>query len=143
MKMTRRSPKKKFNNRPVTANAVLVRQGKVFLIKRRREPYKDDWAIPGGFVEREETTRQACLRELKEEIGILGRVTELIGVYDDPERDLRHSVNIAYLVKPRDKIETKRGKEAVDGQWFSLAELPPLAFDHAKILRDVVKLLNQ
>ena len=120
-----------YQNRPATANAIVIDQGKVLLVQRDRDPYKDYWAIPGGFVEITETTSEAALRELLEETGLNGAIVKLVGVFDDPDRDpRRHTVCIAYLVKPVEGVEIKPGDDAREVSWFSLDDLPELAFDH-------------
>lgn len=135
--------KREFLNRPTTANAVVIQEGKILLVRRKREPFEDYWAIPGGFVNISETTRQACLRELKEETGMIGEVKGLIGVFDDPNRDPRHTVSISFLVEPKKLAGAKAGSDAEDIGWFPLDDLPPLAFDHQEQIEDAIKLLSK
>lgn len=134
------STDKIYKNRPVTANAVVVQKGKTLLIKRRSEPFKDYWAIPGGFVDINESTSACALRELKEETGLSGEIVQLVGVYDAPDRDPRHTVNIAYLVKPKKTVALKASDDATDARWFPISSLPKLAFDHAEIIKDTLLL---
>lgn len=133
---------KNYKNRPVTANAV-VQKGKTLLIKRRSEPFKDYWAIPGGFVDINESTSACALRELKEETGLSGEIVQLVGVYDAPDRDPRHTVNIAYLVEPKRIAALKASDDAADAKWFSLDSFPDLAFDHLEIIEDARKLQDR
>jgi len=89
------------NQRPVVAVDVLIRKddGYVF-IKRKNEPYRGCWAIPGGLVEYGETVEQAAEREAKEETGLDVKLIRLVGVYSDPTRDPRgHCISIAYLAE--------------------------------------------
>jgi 8-oxo-dGTP diphosphatase len=133
-----------YQNRPATVDAVTIKKNKILLIKRGREPYKDFYALPGGFVEIDEDTKTACLRELLEETGVVGKIVKLIGVFDDPLRDpTRHSLNISYIVEVVDGSGLKNGDDANEVKWFKLDNLPPLAFDHAKQIEDAVKLLNK
>lgn len=128
-----------YQNRPCTVDALLISPSKrVLLIKRDREPFKDCWAIPGGFVELDEDTQTACLRELFEETGLRGEIVGLVGIYDDPNRDPRHSVCICYLVKSDSETITA-GDDARQVAWFPLDNLPKLAFDHAQIIRECQK----
>lgn len=90
-----------------------------------------------------ETTQDCSLRELKEETGVSGRIIELIGVYDAPDRDPRHTVCISYLVKVVGKTKIKADDDARDVKWFPLNKLPLLAFDHREQLKDVIKLLDK
>ncbi|MCK4588328.1 NUDIX hydrolase [Candidatus Woesebacteria bacterium] len=135
--------KLRYKNRPVTANAVVIKGGEILLIQRRKEPFKDCWAIPGGFVETTETTKDACLRELEEETGVSGKIIRLIGVYDAPGRDPRHTVCVSYLVKVVGEIDIKADDDARDVKWFPLNKLPRLAFDHKEQLKDAIKFLNK
>ena len=134
---------KKYLNRPVAANAVVINKKEILLVQRRKEPFKDYWAIPGGFVDITEDTRTASLRELKEETEISGEVVELIGIYDAPDRDPRHTVCVSYLVKVVGEIDIKADGDARDVKWFSLNKLPRLAFDHGEQIRDAIKLLDK
>ena len=134
---------KKYINRPVTANAIIVHKRETLLVQRRKEPFKDRWAIPGGFVEVTETTKNTCLRELKEETGLLGRIIKLVGVYDAPDRDPRHTVCVSYLVKVAREAEIKADDDVRDVRWFPLNKLPRLAFDHKEQLKDTIKLLDK
>src|ERR1700684_1393901 len=77
---------------------------RLLLIGRRNEPFKGQYAFPGGFVDIGETTECAALRELKEETGIVAAGLRLIGVYSDPKRDPRHhTISVAYLALVRDQ----------------------------------------
>lgn len=135
---------KKYINRPATANAIVVHRGKILLIQRQRKPFKDHWAIPGGFVEITETTQDGCLRELKEEAGVSGRIVSLVGVYDTPDRDPRHTVCISYLVEVAGRVSIKAGDDARKVDWFSLDELPEqIAFDHREQIQAAKQLYNK
>jgi 8-oxo-dGTP diphosphatase len=110
---------------------------RVLLIERKGEPFKGTWALPGGFVQMDETLEQSALRELEEETGITSVYLEQLYTFGDPGRDPRGRViSVAYyaLVKLSD-YNPNAGSDAREARWFSLSEsLPPLAFDHAKIL---------
>jgi len=108
---------------------------KVLLVKRGGEPYKGEWALPGGFLKSDETAREGALRELKEETALEASTIGELGVFSDPSRDPRERViTIAYyaLVKPS---EVQGGDDADEAAWFSIDALPQLAFDHADIIR--------
>lgn len=108
----------------------------VLLIRRALEPFKDHWALPGGFVRIEETLDDAARRELKEETGLRNVYLEQLYTFGDVKRDPRERVvSVAYyaLVKPADHT-TAAATDAVEARWFPVSKIPPLAFDHAAIL---------
>lgn len=108
----------------------------VLLIKRKNEPFKDKWAIPGGFVDKDESLEHAVQRELEEETGISVNYLEQLYTFGAPFRDPRKRVvTVAYyaLVRP-DIYEVHAADDASDAQWFNINELPELAFDHNQIL---------
>ena len=121
----------------LTADCVVVnRSGEVLLVRRGNEPYKGCWALPGGFMEMDETIEHCAVRELMEETGIA--VTEadirLVGVFSTPGRDPRgRTVTAVYTVAVGD-IAAQAGDDAAEVRWWPLAALPPLAFDHAEII---------
>ena len=129
----------------VTADCVVItkeKEPKVLLIQRGNEPFKGCWAFPGGFMNMDETTEQCAVRELEEETGL--KVTEIqqIGAYSKVDRDPRgRTVTVAYLAII-DSIKNVKGlDDAAKAQWFSLSELPKLAFDHEDIMADALKLI--
>jgi len=128
----------------LTVDTVVFHEGKVLLVKRGVEPFKGKWALPGGRVECGERVEDAALRELKEETGIEGELVTLISVYSDPNRDPRgHYVSVAFLAVPKGSAEPKAATDAAEAKWFPLSEIPwnDLAFDHAQIIKDALKML--
>lgn len=121
--------------RPFACDMVLVENGKILLIKRAREPFRGEWATPGGRIDDGETAEQCAKREMKEETGLDIEIIKLTGLYSDPNRDPRGIIAAAYLVK-RTGGEIKAGDDAAEAQWFDLDNLPPLAADHKKIVED-------
>jgi len=121
----------------VTIDAVIIRDGKILLVKRNKNPFKNRWALPGGFVEYGEKVENAVIREVLEETGLKVEIKKLFGVYSDPNRDPRgHTVTIVYLMNVvGGKLES--GDDACDAKFFELEKLPELAFDHDKIINDV------
>ena len=115
---------------------------KVLLIQRGIEPYKDHWALPGGFVGIDESAEECALRELQEETGLTGVSVEQFHAFSDVNRDPRERViSIAYyaLVK---LSEVRGGDDASEAQWFSYDDAPSLAFDHDRILRMALRHLR-
>jgi 8-oxo-dGTP diphosphatase len=124
---------------------ILCEDDSIVLIKRKYDPYKGSWALPGGFVEWGETVESAVVREAKEETGLEVDIIELVGVYSDPGRDPRgHTVTVCYLTR---KIggNLKADTDASIAQHFKKDEILKLklAFDHDVILKDAFKLLNR
>jgi 8-oxo-dGTP diphosphatase len=109
---------------------------KVLLIQRGVPPFAGKWALPGGFVHIDESLEEAVRRELKEETGLSNVFLEQLYSFGDVNRDPRgRVVSVAYyaLVKLADH-HVLAATDAANAAWFPVAELPPLAFDHAKIL---------
>ena len=134
----------KYPRPAVTADCVVITrepEPRVLLIKRGGEPFKDCWAIPGGFMEMNETTEQCAVRELKEETSIVISDLHQIGVYSKVDRDPRgRTVSVAYLAIT-DKAQDAVGQDdAAEVKWWPLTALPEMAFDHDDIMRDAVRL---
>lgn len=124
----------------VTVDAIILNEkGEVLLIKRKNEPFKDCWALPGGFVEYGEKVEEATLREVKEETGLEVEIIKLHNVYSDPKRDPRgHTISIVYFCKIKGG-KLKGSDDAKEARFFKFKEDMPLAFDHLKILKDFFK----
>ncbi len=117
---------------------ILEEQLKVLLIQRKGWPFKGMWAIPGGFVQMDESLETAAYRELAEETGVTSQEVYLEQLYTfgQPNRDPRTRViTVAYfaLVGP-DKLNPTAASDAAEVGWFSVYTPPQLAFDHADIL---------
>jgi 8-oxo-dGTP diphosphatase len=120
---------------------VFDERGYVLLIRRKHDPFKGSYALPGGFVDVGERVEDACRRELKEETGLEVGALRLIGVYSDPNRDPRgHTCSIAYLARVS-RAEPQAGDDAASAGWVADWRAEALAFDHAQILGDAEKLL--
>jgi len=122
---------------------VLNPRGEVLLIERKNEPFRGHFALPGGFVDIGETVEDACRRELMEETGVKAGKLTLVGVYSDPNRDPRgHTASVVFLTRVRtNKIEA--GDDAASAQWVADWRKLPLAFDHAKILADAMRMAKK
>ncbi len=110
---------------------------KVLLIERGIEPFKEKWAFPGGFVKMDENTEEGAKRELLEEAGLKDVFIEQLYTFSDVDRDPRgRVVTVAYyaLVSLNNNTPTA-GDDAKNAKWFSIHDVPSLAFDHDKILR--------
>ena len=134
----------KYPRPAVTADSIVITRGdepKVLLIQRGDEPYKGGWAFPGGFMNMDETTEQCAIRELEEETGLHVSKIQQIGAYSKVDRDPRgRTVTVAYLAVVDEPIAVNGQDDASKAQWFPLSALPELAFDHADIMQDAIKL---
>ena len=117
----------------LTVDAAIILNGKIVLIKRKNPPYRNKFALPGGFVEIGETTEEATVREAYEETGLSIEIIKLLGVYSDPLRDpRRHTVSVCYLAYGEG--EPKAGSDAGAIRLFDINDLPQMAFDHNMII---------
>ena len=116
---------------------------KVLLIERGIEPFKGCWAFPGGFLNMDEDALAGARRELKEETGLENAFIEQFHTFSEPGRDPRGRViTVAHyaLVKIQ---EVEGGDDAAQARWLPIGEVPPLAFDHDRILRMAMSLLKE
>lgn len=123
----------------LTVDGVILKNGKILLIKRGNQPFKGKWALPGGFVEYGEKTEDAVIREVLEETGLKTIINQLVGIYSDPKRDPRgHTISIVYNLEIcNGKIESN--DDACDVKFFNIRKLPKLSFDHDSIIKDVLR----
>ncbi len=107
----------------------------VLLIKRANNPFKNYWALPGGFLDMNETLEQAALRELEEETGVKNVLLKQFYTFSDINRDPRHrTVSTVFYGFVKNEIFIKNNSDACDAKWFNINELPDLAFDHSLII---------
>jgi 8-oxo-dGTP diphosphatase len=118
-------------------------------IKRGSEPHQGRWALPGGFVDKNEPLDKAAARELSEETGVAPRSLKLhqVAAYGSPDRDPRgRVVSVAWLAALPADTATTAGDDADEAQWWAVTDLLKsrrLAFDHATILRDALGLAGR
>jgi 8-oxo-dGTP diphosphatase len=108
----------------------------VLLVERKYSPFEGMWAIPGGFVDIDEALEEAALRELEEETGVRDVYLEQLYTFGDVDRDPRGRViTVAYFaLVPAAAIAPRASSDAAEACWWSVYDLPPLAFDHANVL---------
>jgi 8-oxo-dGTP diphosphatase len=136
--------------RPAVAADVVVftiaaEQLQVLLIRRGGDPFAGRWAIPGGFVEMDETLEAAALRELREETGAAGVPIEQLHTFGDPGRDPRGRViSVSFMtLLDAGRLPVRAGDDAAAVAWHLMQKLPPLAFDHAKVLALALRRLRE
>ena len=133
----------------VTVDLVLVTREtprRVLLIRRKNEPFRGTWAIPGGFVDMDESLEAAARRELREETGIRApRRLEQLYSFGDPDRDPRtRTISVVYLAEvDPGRVKPHAGDDAAEAAWHRLDRPPKLAFDHAKILAAARRRLSE
>lgn len=112
----------------------------VLLIKRGKDPFKDKWALPGGFIDMDETLEEACKRELFEETGLKVEAMTQFKAFDAINRDPRHrTISVIFTVQLNEKAQVEGSDDAALADWFPVVELPELAFDHALIIKQFFK----
>lgn len=125
------------SERVFTADIVVMAQGHLLLIQRRKEPYAGMWALPGGKQKEGEHLAETAARELFEEtgIGVLAEWLSGIGMFDTRGRDPRGEyVSMAFLLHLDEMPDIRAGDDAASAQWFPCSDLPDLAFDHEEIV---------
>ncbi|MDZ4857586.1 MAG: NUDIX hydrolase [Candidatus Hydrogenedentes bacterium] len=115
----------------------------VLLIERGHGPFEGDWALPGGWVDEDEPVDKAGARELFEETGLQNVSLRQVFAIGDPGRDPRGwCVTVVYIAVIDFKEHPLRpGDDARHAEWMPVNKLPPLAFDHAKVMRVAVQRL--
>ena len=133
----------KYPRPAVTADMIVLTdepEPQILLIQRGDEPFKGCWAFPGGFMNMDETTEQCARRELKEETGLDIEEVQQVGAYSTVDRDPRgRTITVAYITQIPQILPVTGLDDAAEAKWWPINALPPLAFDHAQILRDALR----
>lgn len=137
----------KYPRPAVTVDAVVFRiqnnHTEVLLIQRGRPPYKGSWALPGGFVDMDETLEEAIARELKEETNLSEMELRQLMAFSAPGRDPRgRTISVVFWGIMKNARKIKAGDDAQNAKWFDLKDLPGLAFDHREIIETAISELN-
>ena len=125
----------------VTVDVLVINKktNEILLIKRLKEPFKNCWALPGGFVDENEDLEKAARRELFEETNIETNEMIQIGTFGKPYRDPRgHMISVAYQTNLIENQKVKAKDDAKEVKWFSIKDLPELAFDHLEIINSIL-----
>ncbi|HNX44812.1 MAG TPA: NUDIX hydrolase [Bacteroidales bacterium] len=133
----------------VTVDAAVFRASEsgyeVLLIRRGNEPFRGMWALPGGFVNMDETLEEAVARELKEETSLDGVEMEQLHTFSAVNRDPRHRTisTVFYGILNNSSMEAEAGDDASETRWFHIGSLPPMAFDHNRVIGMAVKRIGK
>ena len=115
----------------------------VLLIKRSKYPYEGAWALPGGFVDMNETAEKCVLRELKEETGLKDVKFEQLFTASKVDRDPRgRTISVIFWALIKTNYQVKGSDDATEAKWFDVLKLPVLAFDHKKIIKYAISQLK-
>ncbi|OFX24789.1 MAG: NUDIX hydrolase [Bacteroidetes bacterium GWA2_31_9] len=125
----------------LTADCIILHKlGKSFellLIKRKHEPFENHWALPGGFMDMDETIENAASRELLEETGLIIENLKQFKTYSSINRDPRgRTVSVIFYGFVDENQLPKAGDDATEVKWFNINDLPKLAFDHETIINE-------
>jgi 8-oxo-dGTP diphosphatase len=137
--MNNANKKDKSRNLSPTVDIILSdHSNKVLIIKRKKDPFKDYFSLPGGFVNEGEKIEDAVKREAEEELLVKVEPIDILGVYSDPKRDPRgHIISITFIAKISSG-EPKAGDGVAELRWLEINDLKNIefGFDHSKILTD-------
>ena len=133
----------KQSNNPITVVDVIIQQDSdVLFAKRKKEPFKGYLGLPGGFVNIGETVEEAARREVKEETSLDIELTDILGVFSDPQRDPRgHIMSTVFIGRVPSNEDAKARDDASQLEWIDLQTVSDksLAFDHKIILSNYKK----
>jgi 8-oxo-dGTP diphosphatase len=123
----------------VTVDALIIAKEddrcRVLLIQRGKDPFKEMWALPGGFVDMDEDLDDAISREVMEETGLKLNNFNQLSAFGKPNRDPRHrTITIAFYTYLENMLPVKGMDDAINAQWFLIDKLPLLAFDHQEVI---------
>ena len=132
--------KHQHRNPTPTVDVIIQKGSQILLVKRENEPFKEYFALPGGFVNEGERIEEAAKREVMEETSLDVELIDILGVYSDPNRDPRgHIMSTVFVGKisnNKQKVEALAQDDAAEVVWIKLDEIDTtdLAFDHRKII---------
>jgi 8-oxo-dGTP diphosphatase len=125
------------HNRNLTIDAIIFVNNKILLIKRKNEPFQNYWALPGGYIERDEEVSERVKKEVFEETSLSVTSMKLLNIYSKPKRDPKQNISLVYIVETVGTAQA--GDDAEEARWFVLKKLPEkLAFDHRQIIDDYI-----
>ena len=134
----------KYPRMATTVDAIIVAENfhetMILLIQRKHGPFEGIWALPGGFVDMDETLKQACNRELFEETGLKEVALHQFYTFDAINRDPRQrTISTVFYGRIEEPVEVTGGDDASKADWFPIISLPDMAFDHAEIIHKFIQ----
>ncbi len=130
-----------YKNPIPTVDAIIQKSSSILLVKRKKDPYKNQFALPGGFVNEGETIEEAIEREVYEETSLKVHPIDILGVYSDPTRDPRgHMMTVVFVVLII-RGNATAGDDAKEISWIPIEKLDEIkiAFDHKLVIRDYLR----
>ncbi|MFA5419682.1 MAG: NUDIX hydrolase [Bacteroidales bacterium] len=123
----------------LTVDALIIckstTETQILLIQRKHPPFENLWALPGGFMDMDETLEQAVVRELQEETGLVCHNLQQFKSFSTVDRDPRgRTISVVFWEVLTEIPEITAGDDAKKAQWFPVEQLPQLAFDHGEII---------
>jgi 8-oxo-dGTP diphosphatase len=119
-------------------------QVRLLLIKRANEPFKNKWALPGGFVDMNEDLADAAMRELTEETGLVGVKLEQLRAFGKIGRDPRgRNISVVFFGIAESKTRIKAADDAKEANWIDINKLPPMGFDHDDVVKIAIRKLKR
>lgn len=128
-----------YKNPIPTVDAIIHRHSSILLVKRKNDPYKNCFALPGGFVNEGETIEDAIMREVYEETSLEVYPIDILGVYSDPTRDPRgHMLTVVFIVLVVKEGNPIAGDDAQEISWIPISKINEIeiAFDHKLLIQD-------
>jgi 8-oxo-dGTP diphosphatase len=132
---------KEYKNPIPTVDAIIQNSSSILLIKRSKDPYKNQFALPGGFVNKGETIEEAIKREVYEETSLEVHPIDILGVYSDPKRDPRgHMMTVVFIVLVI-RGNPSAGDDAKEISWIPIEKINDIkiAFDHKLVIHDYLR----
>lgn len=125
----------------IAVDGILIVDGQVLLLKRKDDPFKGSWVLPGGMLKYGETLEESVIREFEEETKIMVRVKSIVNIYSYPHRDPRgHVVGISYICDPVAGSTENKVEDNPNLEYFKLDKLPNnMGFDHRQMVEDAAK----
>jgi 8-oxo-dGTP diphosphatase len=132
---------RQYKNPIPTVDAIIQKSSSILLVERKKDPYKNQFALPGGFVNEGETIEEAIEREVYEETSLEVHPIDILGVYSDPTRDPRgHMMTVVFIVLMIRGTPTA-GDDAKEISWIPIEKLNDIkiAFDHKLVIHDYLR----